>query len=185
MSQIFITSDTHFRHNKSFIYEPRGFKNIWEHDKTIIKKWNEVVQPEDDIFHLGDVMLGDNEYGLSCIKQLKGKIHIIRGNHDSDTRMELYKQCYNVVEVCEGKFLRYGKYHFYLSHYPCLCSNWDYDKPLKARTVSLCGHTHTKDPFLDWSKGLIYHVEVDTKSDCSPWLLDDIINNIKEKLNEN
>ena len=185
--KIFITSDTHFGHDKDFLYRPRGYNSIQEHDIDIIKRWNEIIQPNDEIFHLGDVMLGDNDYGLSCIKQLKGKIHIIRGNHCTDTRMELYRNCHNVVEVCEGKFLKYKKYSFYLSHYPTITSNYDVDKPLKARVISLAGHSHTKDQFKDMDKGLIYHCELDT-NDCYPWLLDDIITNIinytKGELNE-
>ena len=165
-------------HNKPFLYEPRGFKNIYEHDKQIIKNWNEIVQSEDDVFHLGDVMLGDNDYGLFCLKQLKGNIHIIRGNHCTNTRMELYRTCQNVVEICEGKFLQYKKYHFYLSHYPCITSNYDTDKPLKVRTISLCGHSHTNDKFQDMDKGLIFHIELDTNNN-KPWLLDDIIEDIK------
>jgi calcineurin-like phosphoesterase family protein len=124
-------------------------------------------------------MLNDNEEGCNCIRRLNGKIHIIRGNHCTDTRIELYKTCENVVEMCEGKFLRYGKYHFYLSHYPCLTSNNDDDKPLKARTISLCGHSHTRDKFQDMDKGLIFHVELDTNNN-KPWLLDDIIKELKE-----
>ncbi len=183
MSNIWLTSDLHFGHNKDFIFEPRGFSNIFDHDETIIKNWNSVVQPDDDVFVLGDLMLGENSYGLSCIKQLKGNLHIIRGNHDSDTRMELYNNCYNIISIKEGEFLRYGKYHFFLSHFPCLCSNFDSEKPLKARTGSLCGHSHVKDPFADWDKGTIFHVELDTNN-CTPWLLDDIIEKLKEKVNE-
>lgn len=184
MSNIWIVSDTHFGHNKPFIYEPRGFSSIWEHDKEIIKRWNKIVQPEDEIFHLGDVMLGDNEYGLSCVKQLKGNIHIIRGNHCTNARMDLYRACENVVEVCEGKFLNYKNYHFYLSHYPCLCSNYDDDKPLKARTISLCGHSHTQDRWQDMDKGLVYHCELDAHNN-TPILIDDIITDIKNYLNKN
>lgn len=180
MVKIWLTSDTHFGHNKPFIYEPRGFENIYEHDKQIIKNWNSVVGPEDEVFHLGDVMLGDNDYGLSCLKQLKGHIHIIRGNHCTNTRMELYKECPNVVEICEGKFMKYRGYHFYLSHFPSLTSNYDEDKPLKARIISIAGHSHTNDKFLDADKGLIFHCEMDT-NDCYPWLLDDIIEDIKEQ----
>ena len=178
MGKIWLVSDTHFGHDKSFIYEPRGFKTIWEHDKTIIENWNNLVDIDDDIYHLGDVMLGDNDYGLSCLKQLKGRIHIIRGNHCTDTRMGLYRTCWNVVEVCEGKFLRYEKYHFYLSHYPCLTSNNDADKPLKVRTISLCGHSHATNKFCDMDKGLIYHCELDAH-DNKPILLDDVIEDIK------
>lgn len=181
MGKIWITSDWHFCHNRDFIWQPRGFKNQYEMNEAIIARYNEVVNPEDDIYCLGDCMLNDNDEGLRCIKQLKGNIHIIRGNHCTNTRMQLYQSCYNVVEICEGKFLNYNNYHFFLSHYPCICSNYDYDKPLKARIISLCGHSHTQDPFMDWDKGLIFHCEVDTNN-CYPWNLDDIINKIKEKI---
>ena len=33
------------------------------------------------------------------LKRLNGRIHIIIGNHDTDTRIDLYKQCPNVVSV--------------------------------------------------------------------------------------
>lgn len=181
MQKVWITSDLHFGHSRSFIYKPRGFSSMYDHDMTIIKRWNEVVQPDDDVYVLGDLMLGNNEYGLSCIKQLKGNLHIIRGNHDSEVRMELYNNCYNIVEITEGQFLRYSKYHLYLSHYPCLCSNLDEDKPLDKRIISICGHTHTQNPFADWDKGLIFHCEMDTNN-CTPWLLKDIIKKIKEKI---
>ena len=96
---IWFSSDTHFGHNRAFLYEPRGFSNIYEHDKTIINNWNSLVDNNDEVYLLGDIMLGDNEYGLKCLKQLKGKIHIIRGNHCTDARMQLYSQCWNVVEI--------------------------------------------------------------------------------------
>lgn len=59
------------------MYKPRGFNSIQEHDEQIIKNWNEIITDEDEIYILGDLMLNDNEYGLKCLKQLKGKIHVI------------------------------------------------------------------------------------------------------------
>jgi calcineurin-like phosphoesterase family protein len=181
MPNIWVTSDWHFGHDKSFLYSPRGFDNVYDMNEAIIKNYNSVVQPSDDVYVLGDLMLNDNEAGMRCIKSLKGNIHIIRGNHDTDARMELYDTCYNIVEICEGKFLRHGKYHFYLSHYPTLTSNIDNDKPLKARMVSLCGHSHTKDKFVDFNKGLIYHCEVDAHN-LYPVAIEDIIKDLKENL---
>lgn len=177
-NKIFVTSDWHFCHDRPFVYEPRGFDKIYKMNQAIVERYNSVVSMEDDVYVLGDLMLNDNITGLELIKSLKGNIHIIRGNHDTDARMELYNKCWNVVEICEGKFLRYGKYHFYLSHYPCITSNFDDDKPLAAKMINLCGHTHTIQPFADWDKGCIYHCEVDG-NDCYPWLIDDIIENIK------
>lgn len=181
MSKVFITSDLHLGHDRSFIYEPRGFKSIEEHDEEIIKRWNSVIDAGTEVYCLGDLMLGNNDHGLECIKKLNGNIHIIRGNHDTDTRMKLYGTCPNIVEIVEGKFLKYKKYHFYLSHYPCLCGNFDEDKSLRERIVSLCGHQHSKDPFVDWDKGLIFHCELDGNN-CYPWDLDEIINKLKDNL---
>lgn len=181
MSKTFVTSDLHFGHNQPFLYGFRGFKNIYEHDEAIIKNWNSVVQPEDDVYILGDIMLNNNDAGIMNLKSLKGKIHIVRGNHDTPNRMELYQYCYNVVEITEGQFLKYKQHHFYLTHYPCIASNFDYDKPLKARTISLCGHSHTKNPFLDWNYGVIYHCELDAHN-MFPVELDQIIIDLDNKL---
>lgn len=180
---VWFTSDLHLSHNKPFLYGPRGFKNIQEHDETIIKNWNKVVRPNDRIYVLGDLMLNDNEAGIEKIKQLKGQIYVVRGNHDSEIRVNLYNNCDNIIKVTEGQFLRYGKYHFYLSHYPTLCSNFDDSKPLKARMISLCGHSHSQDAFADWDKGLIYHVELDAHNNF-PVSIDSIIKDIKNKIKQ-
>ena len=106
MGKIFLTSDTHFGHDRQFIWGPRGFESVWKMNGAIVENWNKTVNTEDDVYLLGDVMLGDNEYGLTCLKQLKGNIHIVRGNHDTNTRMELYNKCWNVVEITEGQFFK-------------------------------------------------------------------------------
>lgn len=181
MSQIYFCSDWHFCHSQPFIYEPRGFKNVYEMNEAIIERHNNIVGPYDDVYCLGDCILNDNEYGIKCLKSLKGNIHIIRGNHDTDARIELYKDCYNVVEVCDAKWLKVGKQNFFLSHYPCLTDNHDDDKPLNRRVISLCGHTHTPDKWHDWDKGLIYHVDMDAHG-CQPISAEQIIKEIKEKI---
>ena len=182
--KIWVTSDLHFGHNKDFLWRPRGFNSIEEHDREVIKRWNEIVNPNDTVYVLGDLMLGNNDAGLHKIEQLMGNIRIIIGNHDTDTRIEYYlSSLMNVVSVEWGWRLRYKGITFYMSHYPSLTSNYDEDKPLKAKVVNLCGHSHTSDPFANWDKGLIFHTELDT-NDCRPWLLDDIIIKIKEKFND-
>ena len=150
---------------------------------AILDRHNEVVDYEDDVYVLGDCMLMNNVDARALINQMKGRLHIIRGNHDTDTRMELYRTGWNVVEVCEGKFLHYNGYHFYLSHFPTLTSNMDSDKPLKKRTLSLCGHQHSKNKFSDMDKGLIYHCEVDAHN-CYPVLIDNIIKDMEKKMEE-
>ena len=150
-------------------------------NEKIIENWNSVIQPDDDVYILGDIVLSDTDSGIAALKQLKGKIHIIRGNHDSDARITLYKECWNVVEVCDAKWLKIGKQNFFLSHYPCLTDNHDDEKPLNRRIISLCGHTHTPDKWYDWNKRLIYHVDCDAQH-CTPIEINKIKEEIKNKL---
>lgn len=182
--KIFVTSDTHFCHNRDFLYAPRGCVSPDEMNKLIVKKWNSLVTEDDEVYHLGDVMLNNDDEGLKLLKQLNGFIHIIRGNHDSDQRIAKYIKCHNVVEVRDAAYLHYGKYHFFLSHFPCICSNFDYDKPLKARTINLCGHTHTQDKWANWEQGVIYHCELDAHG-VAPVALDDVIVDLEKKMREN
>ena len=175
--RIWLTSDWHFCHDREFLWSPRGFKSVDEMDNAIVTRHNKLVDVNDEVFMLGDAMLNDNEMGIWLIKQLKGHIHIICGNHDTDVRRALYANCYNVVEVVDAKRLKYNGYHFFLSHYPCLCANYDDGRSLKKQCISLCGHSHYRNPFRDMDKGLIYHCELDCNS-----IQRILINKIIEKL---
>ena len=55
--RVFFTSDTHFNHDKEFIYGSRGYKDRYEHNDALIAKINEVVRPQDTLIHLGDFCL--------------------------------------------------------------------------------------------------------------------------------
>ena len=182
MNKIYFSSDLHLGHNREFMYKPRGFENIYDHDHAIVEHFNEVMDWNDDLFILGDVMLNDNESGIKLLQQIPGHKHIIIGNHDTDTRVLMYENTYNVQVDGYATVFKYGGLHFYLSHYPTLTSNHDYDKPLKARVINLCGHTHTQNRWADWDKGYIYHCELDAHN-CYPILINDIIKDIKQMTN--
>lgn len=182
---IYITSDWHLFHNRPFIYETRGFETIEEMNETIINNYKSIVKPDDDIYILGDILLGGPdslEDGINILNNIPGRIHLVRGNHCTDRRWSAYQeQCtWDLVEASNAIYLDYKHYHFYLSHYPTITSNNDYDKPLKARLLNLCGHTHTIDKWADADKGYIYHIEVDSHG-CKPVSLDSIIEDFKLK----
>ena len=181
MSQIWVSSDTHFCHNQPFLYEPRGFSNIYEHDEKVILNWNTTVDPDDTAYLLGDIMLNDDERGLKCLSRLNGNIHLILGNHDSARRIEAYDKVPNIVSIQYSTVIKHNNQVIYLSHYPALCGNYDDDKPLKAKVINLCGHSHTKDKFQDMDKGIIYHCELDAHN-CYPVLLDNAIEDIRRFL---
>ena len=117
---IYFTSDLHFEHDKDFIWQARGFNDISEMNAEIVKRWNETVYPDDDVYVLGDLVLNDIEWGLKLISKLNGYIHIIRGNHDTDTKVERYLELPNVVSVDWALELKYKKAYFWLSHYPTI-----------------------------------------------------------------
>ena len=182
---IYLTSDFHLFHDKDFIYQARGFSCMGEMTGTIVRNYLDIITPEDDVYILGDILMGGNDYfeiGLKMLNSLPGHIHLVRGNHDTNKRWSAYQeQCtWDLVEASNATYLDYKHYHFYLSHYPTITSNNDYDKPLKARLLNLCGHTHTTDKWTDADKGYIYHVEVDAH-DCKPVSLDSIIEDFKLK----
>ena len=178
---IYFSSDLHLNHDKSFIYQPRNFKNIYEMNNTIIKNFNKTITYNDDLYLLGDHFLGDIESGLKLFKQLPGKIHLIWGNHDTDAKKEKLKPiiCWNVVEILGyASMLKYNNYRFYLSHYPSFTTNFnEYQKPLKKRTLCLAGHTHSKEKFESCNS---YNVAVDAHN-FFPVSIEQIIEDFKDK----
>lgn len=177
---IYFTSDLHFGHDKDFIYKSRGFNSIEDHDNTIIENWNNIITEDDDIYVLGDLMLGDKEYGLNCLKRLRGKIHIVVGNHDTTNKIDLYStKLNNVVEIKPIIILKYNKYKFYLSHYPTITSALNEEKSLKDCLINLYGHTHQTTKFYN-EMLFMYNVGLDCHQN-KPISIDEIISDILEK----
>lgn len=181
MNRIFVTSDTHFCHDREFVFVPRGFKTIQEMNETIVKNWNNTVNLEDEVYLLGDIMLNDNVTGIELLKSLNGKIHIVFGNHDTESRKLLYSQCENVVEVNYALMIKNKKYNFYLSHYPTMTSNLEKEK-LSQCIINLYGHTHQKSNFYQ-DIPFMYHVGMDSHN-CTPVEIEKIIYDCKKKVLE-
>ena len=173
MPKIWLTSDLHFNHNKDFLYEPRGFNNIEEMNKTIIAHFNEVVSPEDTVYVLGDLIMGeDHSIGLKYIEQLNGNLYIAIGNHDTNTKIEEYKTLSNVKDVQFGYRIRYKKWEWLLTHYPTLVANGEDPKPV----MNLHGHTHSTERF---EFPHCYNVNPEAHNNY-PVLIDDIKLEIQE-----
>lgn len=106
---LFFTGCLHNGHDKNFIYEPRGFTNVTDHDKWLIESWNNTVNSESTVFALGDTCFGlsaeVNLINLFDVLNYK-TLYIMPGNHFSG-----YKQVYN---RCSG-FLS-GQYLYPLEY---------------------------------------------------------------------
>lgn len=180
-SKIFLTSDCHFGHDREFIWKARNYDSIEHMNEEQVRKWNTVIKPEDNVYILGDVILGDPS-NIEYVKRLNGKIHIVLGNHDTSRREEMYRNLPNVVEIAEvGIRLKYNKYHFVLTHYPMITGNLEVES-LKQTTLNLFGHTHQTTNFYN-DTPFMYHVGVDSHNGY-PVLLDDIIEEMHTKVKE-
>jgi calcineurin-like phosphoesterase family protein len=90
---IWLISDTHFGHaNILTFYGPVGpdnmahrirpeFQTSDEMDETMIERWNEVVRPNDHVYHLGDVAMA-RRFVETVTPRLNGHKRLVRGNHD-------------------------------------------------------------------------------------------------------
>ena len=184
MAEIFFTRDTHFSHDQGFLYKPRGFSCIKDMNEAIVENWNKVVKPEDTVYHLGDIALNDTNEAIKSIKKLNGKIHIIRGNHDTDTKLQLF------MDVCWDKFfyhgwadiIKDGKKSIYLSHYPTLTANYD-DKKFSQHVIALHGHTHQRTNWLHADNPFMYHVGLDSHNNA-PVHIDEVLTDIRNRWNQ-
>lgn len=178
---VYFSSDLHFGHNREFIYKPRGFKSVYEMNETLIKNWNSVVKKEDEVYLLGDCMLGDNKAGRQCLAQLNGNIHIILGNHDTPARVDIYNNLHNVVEVCYATQIKVDGWCLYLSHYPTMTCNLEKEFSKKC-ILNLYGHTHQQSNFYN-GLPFCYHVGVDSHNN-TPVEFSEIISDIQKEVED-
>ncbi len=181
MGKLFFTSDLHFGHDREFIWGPRGFKSVDEMNETLLYKWNDTVGLYDDVYMLGDFILGDPK-NVEWVKRLNGYIHIAIGNHDTENRLKEISLLPNVEVIGYGTQIKYNKNRsYFLSHYPVLCAPWDNKGKINSKIFSLCGHAHTQNRLVDWPYGGIYHCELDAHN-CFPKALDEIHKEINRHL---
>lgn len=131
----FVISDTYFGHNNIIKYCQRPFKDSNEMDKILVENWNEVVKPEDTVYHVGDFGLAKLEVLRAIRQQLNGRIVLIKGNHDGGwVRM----RDIGVDEFHPNDLLIWiGDKSIYFSHEP----NFQ-----RKGTVHLYGHVHNRTP---------------------------------------
>ena len=144
---VFFTSDTHFGHNKEFLYVKRGYTNVFEHDADIMNRWNKKVTNCDTVIHCGDVMFGEG--GLERITKYFEALNfktlvVLPGNHHAGLKQWIDahgtehilgdKEIYivpNYIEliVCGQPIV--------VCHYPI--SSWN---GMSHGSWCICGHCH-------------------------------------------
>lgn len=83
-----VAADHHFGHRNILTFKDnddkllRGavFKDIEEHDEELIRRHNNLVEPMDRVYLLGDVAI--NRRCLHSLARLNGRLVLVKGNHD-------------------------------------------------------------------------------------------------------
>lgn len=100
MACIWLYSDPHFSQQSMCNFKrPDGTKlRPWttaaEMDEELIKRYNEVVRPQDKVYILGDVVMKDKN--LPIVARLNGHKRLVRGNHDME-KTKLYMQYFEEI----------------------------------------------------------------------------------------
>ena len=114
---IYFTSDLHLGHANVIRYSKRPFANVDEMNTALIKNWNATVTAEDDVYLLGDLAFMGTQRALAMLGGLKGRKHLIFGNHDYARRNQyaasgLFEWCKDLAEIeVSGQLI-------FLCHYP-------------------------------------------------------------------
>ena len=129
-NKIFFISDLHLGHSNIIKLSNRPFRNVEEMNNTLIENWNDIVDKNDIVFHLGDFAWNSN-IAKSAWRKLNGKIYLIKGNHDHKILEVLPFQQDSIVDI------KYKKQYISMCHYPM--HRW-YKSSRDG--IHLYGHTH-------------------------------------------
>lgn len=176
---MFFISDTHFGHANIIKLCNRPFYTINEMNEAIIKNWNSKVKGDDTVYILGDMFFRCNNVE-PILHRLKGKKHLIIGNHDSSWMDKVKTEDY-FVEVTDFKITENSTSAITLCHYPLL--TWKRE----TKSFMIHGHIHndtTKDffPLLCGRENLL-NAGVDING-FAPVTLEELIENNKRFKNE-
>lgn len=86
------TSDQHFGHANIIRYSRRpyldvaGEPDVHAMNANVIARHNTIVAPDDEVWWLGDAVMGDKRANLACVRECVGEKIFITGNHDKNFR---------------------------------------------------------------------------------------------------
>jgi calcineurin-like phosphoesterase family protein len=93
LTGIWLTSDLHLGHR--LVANHRGFgEDTDAHDHEVCLRWARTVQPDDQVWVLGDLCLTNPERALDLVRNLPGRKHFIAGNHDAVHPMHRHSHRY-------------------------------------------------------------------------------------------
>jgi calcineurin-like phosphoesterase family protein len=188
----FFTSDQHIGHENILrLGDGRPFRDLKHMHSIIMRNWYQVVQPDDEVWVLGDIAMGNLEQSIQFFAALPGRKLLVPGNHDrlfsgsnSRTRQEASRALYEAVgfEIQpETTHTRINGREVVLSHFPYAPTEHERslkyakNRPVDEGLPLIHGHTHARARFS--ANPREFHVGVDAndftpvaESEISRWL---------------
>jgi calcineurin-like phosphoesterase family protein len=128
-----VIADTHFGHANILTFKRpdgsplRPFSSLEEMDDCIVSEWNSRVAPGDRVYLLGDIAF--NRRGLETLRRVKGRLVLVKGNHDV-LKLKEYLPYFDDIRgvVAKGRIV--------LSHVPL------HPDCMERWTLNVHGHLH-------------------------------------------
>jgi calcineurin-like phosphoesterase family protein len=116
---IHFTSDLHLGHANIIRLCHRPFASVEEMDEVLVSNWNQVVTRGDTVYIVGDLMFRMQAHPGDVLTRLKGRKHLILGNHDGSwlSRIETADFFQSIESYSE---ISDGKRKIALCHYPMM-----------------------------------------------------------------
>jgi len=151
------TADLHFGHRNMVNWRNKrgcNFADADEMNEFIIERYNSVVKPDDEVYLLGDLVMGTIADNLPLLERLNGTKFSTIGNHDRpfDCKPHRYQEWIDKYQEVGVKFVSdfmwcdsFGS--FSASHFPFSGDHTDRERFLDRRPVDkgqwlVHGHVH-------------------------------------------
>ena len=139
----FVISDTHWGHENIIKYCDRPSY----HEQLMMSNWRKAIKDDKVVVHLGDLMMGGDEYYAyfkdQVAPKLTGKKYIVLGNHDK-RKYDYQELGFTVIKPFS---IEYRGYEVSFSHYPKLLG--DNDKLLHVHG-HIHNHTYSRGEINRW-----------------------------------
>lgn len=136
----YLTADLHFGHKNIMTFCPvtrARFRDDVEYmTEAMIKEWNDIVEPIDTVYILGDVAFLPGYKAALVMMRLNGRKILIEGNHDRKTLMDADFRG-QFAEVHKYLDINYGGHNIAMFHYPI--AEWD---RMHRGAIHFHGHLH-------------------------------------------
>ena len=131
----YFTADLHLGHEGIIRFCNRPFTSVSEMDEVLIRNWNSRITDRDDVYILGDLMHKSKKKPENVLGELKGRKHLIIGNHDGWLKdIDAGKYLVEVEKMIE---LKMNGMELTLCHYPLL--SWPH---MHQGGYCIFGHIH-------------------------------------------